>query len=140
MGQWLPAGHQAGPIGVPVTMADVGRHAGVSTATVSRVLSGHPSVDTELAQRVKAAVQELDYRPNRLARNLRRQRSETIGVVSDIENPHFSEFRPEGRDLVFDFRLRIRKSTHNRASGGGRITGVRAPIQMDGLAQRRNLR
>jgi LacI family transcriptional regulator, galactose operon repressor len=38
------------------------------------------------------AVEELDYRPNRLARNLRKQRSASIGVVvSDIENPHFTE-------------------------------------------------
>jgi LacI family transcriptional regulator len=42
--------------------------------------------------RVLAAVAELDYRPNRLARNLRRQKVDMIGVVvSDIENPHFSQ-------------------------------------------------
>lgn len=46
----------------------------------------------ELRARVQAAAAELGYRPNRLARNLRRQATEMIGVVvSDIENPHFAE-------------------------------------------------
>jgi DNA-binding LacI/PurR family transcriptional regulator len=75
-----------------VTMADVAQRAGVSMATVSRVLSGHSSVAPELRTKVAAAVEELSYRPNRLARNLRRRNAEMVGVViSDIENPHFSE-------------------------------------------------
>jgi LacI family transcriptional regulator len=71
---------------------DVARLAGVSAATVSRVLNGVPTVRPESAARVTAAIAELGYRPNRLARNLRRQSAQMIGVVvSDIENPHFSE-------------------------------------------------
>src|ERR1035437_2624313 len=74
------------------TMADVAARAGVSTATVSRVLSGRSSVAPEIRAKVSAAVEELSYRPNRLARNLRRQNAEMVGVViSDIENPHVSE-------------------------------------------------
>lgn len=74
------------------TMAEVATHAGVSIATVSRVLSGRASVAPEYRVRVTASVNELGYRPNRLARNLRRRSAETIGIViSDIENPHFSE-------------------------------------------------
>jgi DNA-binding LacI/PurR family transcriptional regulator len=66
--------------------------ASVSVATVSRVLNGEPNVDPELRDRVQAAVAQLGYRPNRLARNLRRQQMEAIGiVVPDIENPHFAE-------------------------------------------------
>lgn len=66
--------------------------ASVSVATVSRVLNGEPNVDAELRERVRAAVAQLGYRPNRLARNLRRQQMEAIGiVVPDIENPHFAE-------------------------------------------------
>ena len=75
-----------------VTMADVAVRAGVSIATVSRVLSGHASVAPELRLKVSAAVEELSYRPNRLARNLRRRNAEMLGIViSDIQNPHFSE-------------------------------------------------
>jgi DNA-binding LacI/PurR family transcriptional regulator len=73
-------------------MKQVAERAGVSPATVSRVLNADPTVREAYRARVLGAVAELDYRPNRLARNLRRQKAEMIGVaVSDIENPHFSE-------------------------------------------------
>jgi LacI family transcriptional regulator len=73
-------------------LRDVAARAGVSPATVSRTLNGDERVDPELQQRVRDAVSELGYRRNMLARNLRRQRLDAIGViVSDIENPHFSE-------------------------------------------------
>jgi LacI family transcriptional regulator len=73
-------------------LRDVAGHAGVSSATASRILNGNTRVDPELRDRVHASVKALGYRPNRLARNLRLQRAEAIGVVvSDIENPHFGE-------------------------------------------------
>ena len=76
----------------PSRIKDVAELASVSVATVSRVLNGDPSVDPELRSRVRAAVAQLGYRPNRLARNLRLQQMEAIGVVvPDIENPHFAE-------------------------------------------------
>jgi DNA-binding LacI/PurR family transcriptional regulator len=79
------------PTSGAVTIAQVAKRAGVSPATVSRVLNGDPRVGESYGARVRDAVQELGYRPNRLARGLRRQRSAAIGVVvSDIENPHFS--------------------------------------------------
>jgi DNA-binding LacI/PurR family transcriptional regulator len=56
------------------------------------VLNGDPRVGAPYRRQVLAAVEELGYRPNRLAQNLRKRRSAAIGVVvSDIENPHFSE-------------------------------------------------
>ncbi|MBX6765212.1 MAG: LacI family DNA-binding transcriptional regulator [Rubrobacteraceae bacterium] len=73
-------------------MRDVAERAGVSPATVSRVLSGSPSVRPDYRERVLRAAKELGYRPNLLASNLRKQKAQTIGVVvSDIENPHFTE-------------------------------------------------
>lgn len=70
---------------------DVARRAGVSTATVSRVLSGKPHVSDELRERVLETIQELDYRPSRVARSLRVQRSSIIGlIISDIQNPFFT--------------------------------------------------
>jgi DNA-binding LacI/PurR family transcriptional regulator len=75
-----------------VRIKDVAKAASVSVATVSRVLNGDPNVDAVLRDRVRAAVAELGYRPNRLARNLRRRQMEALGVVvPDIENPHFAE-------------------------------------------------
>jgi DNA-binding LacI/PurR family transcriptional regulator len=76
---------------VVVKIRDVATHAGVSPATVSRTLNGDVNVSEDIRTRVLESVRELGYRPNRMARNLRRQTSETIGVVvSDIENPHFT--------------------------------------------------
>jgi LacI family transcriptional regulator len=76
----------------PARIRDVAELASVSVATVSRVLNGDANVDGGLRERVRAAVAELGYRPNRLARNLRRQQMDAIGiVVPDIENPHFAE-------------------------------------------------
>jgi DNA-binding LacI/PurR family transcriptional regulator len=75
-----------------VGIRDVARLAGVSAATVSRVLNGSETVAEDLRRRVFDAAQEAGYRPNRLARNLRRQKTDMIGViVSDIANPHYSE-------------------------------------------------
>jgi LacI family transcriptional regulator len=83
---------KAGPRAGPSRIKDVAELASVSVATVSRVLNGDPNVDEELRDRVRAAVAQLGYRPNRLARNLRMQQMEAIGiVVPDIENPHFAE-------------------------------------------------
>ena len=76
----------------PVNIRAVARSAQVSPATVSRVLNGSTRVSEDSRRRVLEAVARMDYRPNRLARNLRKQKAEMIGVVvSDIENPHFSE-------------------------------------------------
>ncbi len=73
------------------TIYDVARQAGVSPSTVSRVLSGRRRVDPQLAERVQAAAKALSYRPNAVARNLRRSTSTLWAVViSDIENPFFT--------------------------------------------------
>ena len=70
---------------------EVAKRAGVSIATVSRVLSGKSLVSPELAGRVKLAAIELHYRPNRAARSLRARETRAIGVlVPDIENPFFT--------------------------------------------------
>jgi LacI family transcriptional regulator len=73
------------------TIYDVARHAGVSAATVSRVLNGRATVDAALVERVRAAVDELGYRRNSLARNLRRSSTTLWAVIiSDVENPFFT--------------------------------------------------
>lgn len=74
-----------------VTILDVARLAGVSTATVSRVLGGTERVSPERSQRVYEAVQQLNYQPDRVARRLRAPGRQLWAlVVSDIENPFFT--------------------------------------------------
>jgi LacI family transcriptional regulator, galactose operon repressor len=74
------------------TVKDVARQAGVSTATVSRVLSGTNAVDDVLAERVRAACAALHYRPNSAARALVRGTSAIIGLlVTEFRNPFFMD-------------------------------------------------
>ncbi|MEO6091029.1 MAG: LacI family DNA-binding transcriptional regulator [Umezawaea sp.] len=63
-------------------MTDVARLAGVSHQTVSRVLNGHPNVREQTRNRVRAAISELGYRPNRAAKALVTGRSQVLGVVA----------------------------------------------------------
>lgn len=73
------------------TIYDVAKHAGVSPATVSRVLNGHARVNPSLADRVNKAASALGFQRNAVARNLRRSRTTLWAViVSDIENPFFT--------------------------------------------------
>lgn len=73
------------------TISDVAARAGVSAATASRALNGKATVAPALVERVLAAAAELDYRPNALARNLRRQETSVIAlIISDVENPFFT--------------------------------------------------
>lgn len=76
----------------PVTIKDVAKLAGVSPATASRVMSGHPSTSESARERVQAAAAELRFLPNAQARSLRRTRTQTIGLlVSDVRNPFFAD-------------------------------------------------
>mgnify|MGYP001239199056 CR=1 FL=1 len=65
-----------------VTLNDVAELSGVSYQTVSRVINNHPSVAEETRQRVLGAIQNLNYHPNRAARSLVTNRSDTIAIIS----------------------------------------------------------
>ena len=94
--------------GRAIGVRDVARRAGVSTATVSRVLNGTPTVAAPYRERVLQAMAELQYHPNRLARNLRRQQAEMIGVlVADVENPHFAQMVRVVEDAAFAQGYRV---------------------------------
>jgi LacI family transcriptional regulator len=72
------------------TIYEVAARAGVSPATVSRVLNGVP-VSPPYADKVREAADALNFRPNRAARRLRRRSSEVIAlIIPDIENPFFT--------------------------------------------------
>jgi LacI family transcriptional regulator len=75
------------------SITDVARLAGVSTATVSRVVSSAPyAVSPETRQRVLDAARTLDYVPNALARGLHKSHIPVVGViVHDITDPYFAE-------------------------------------------------
>lgn len=75
-----------------MNIRDIARRAKVSTATVSRTINRHPSVQPQLAKRVLKIVEELGYFPNTQARALVSGRSRIFGlIVSEITNPFFPE-------------------------------------------------
>ncbi|MDQ8208002.1 LacI family DNA-binding transcriptional regulator [Coraliomargarita sp. SDUM461003] len=74
------------------SIKDVAREAGVSTATVSRMMANKGYISEEARAKVEAAVKKLGYRPNRAAQQLRNPGSHIIAlIVSDIQNPFFGE-------------------------------------------------
>ncbi|MFN4293386.1 MAG: LacI family DNA-binding transcriptional regulator [Thermoflexales bacterium] len=84
------------------TIKDVARRAGVSTATVSRVLSNSGPVSVEVRERVERAIQALGYRPSRMARSFRAQRSKFIGlIISDVENPFYTSLVRAVEDVAY---------------------------------------
>lgn len=84
------------------TIIDVARAAGVSTATVSRVLNNHPQVDPRLAMAVRKAAKDLGYRPSRVARSLRTRTSRVWALlISDIRNPFFTDMVRGIEDVAY---------------------------------------
>jgi LacI family fructose operon transcriptional repressor len=85
------------------SIKDVAQAAGVSTATVSRVLANKSRVHAETRKRVSEAIERLNYRPNLVARSLRVQKTARIGlVVSDIRNPFFTAISRAVEDAAYE--------------------------------------
>lgn len=78
-----------------ITMKDVAIKAGVSISTVSRVISGNAKISKDTKKRVFGVMQELDYHPNIVARNLANSKTRTLGLILPsatkdfIHNPFF---------------------------------------------------
>ena len=90
------------------SIKDVAEHAGVSTTTVSRVLSNPGAVRAPLRERVEQAIAALAYRPNLAARRLRQQRASLVGlIVSDIRSPFFTDVGRAVEDVAYRHGLRL---------------------------------
>lgn len=74
-----------------ITIYDIAAEAGVSTSTVSRVLSGHPNVSPKTAQKVRRVVEKYRFTPSSVARGLYHRTSHLIGILMPgIENPYYA--------------------------------------------------
>lgn len=92
----------------PATVLDVARLAGVSTATVSRVMSGARRVAPETAEAVKAAVRRLGFVPNRMAQGLRLGHGKTVALlVADIEQTVYSALTRHIQEALADLGLDV---------------------------------
>jgi len=83
------------------SIKDVARIAGVSVATVSRVLNDKGYVGQRTREKVEKAIKETSYKPNEVARSLFKKQSSTIGlIVPDIMNPFFTELARAVEDMA----------------------------------------
>ncbi|MDR2505784.1 MAG: LacI family transcriptional regulator [Oscillospiraceae bacterium] len=74
-----------------LTILDIAKEAGVSPATVSRVLSKHTNVSPSTAQRVREVVDKYSYQPNSIARGLLQRQSHVLGIIMpDIKHPYYA--------------------------------------------------
>jgi len=99
-----------------VTMRDVAKRAGVSVATVSRVLNDSGYVNEDTRKTVEAAIEEMKFKPNSVARSLFKKQSKTIGlIVPDINNPFFPQLARAVEDVTneSDFTVILCNSDDN---------------------------
>lgn len=91
-----------------VTIYDVAREAGVSMATVSRVVNGNKNVKENTRKKVLEVIDRLDYRPNAVARGLASKRTTTVGVViPDITNTFFATLAKGIDDIAEMYKYNI---------------------------------
>lgn len=99
-----------------VTIYDVAREAGVSMATVSRVVNGNKNVKEDTRKKVLEVIERLDYRPNAVARGLASKRTTTVGVVvPNIANAYFSTLAQGIDDIaeMYKYNIIIANSDEN---------------------------
>lgn len=91
-----------------ITIYDVAREAGVSMATVSRVVNGNPNVKPATRKKVLEVIDKLDYRPNAVARGLASKKTTTIGVIiPDVSNTYFASLARGIDDVATMYKYNI---------------------------------
>ncbi|MCI5871354.1 MULTISPECIES: catabolite control protein A [Streptococcus] len=91
-----------------ITIYDVAREAGVSMATVSRVVNGNKNVKENTRKKVLEVIERLDYRPNAVARGLASKKTTTVGVViPNIANSYFSTLARGIDDIAAMYKYNI---------------------------------
>src|SRR6267143_588082 len=120
-----------------MNIREIAKRARVSTATVSRTINRHPSVQPQLAKRVWKIVEELGYFPNTQARALVSGKSRIFGlIISEITNPFFPEIvqvfeRPHVSNIRIDYLHGIRQAVqHLAALRHQRIAFISGPLRI----------
>jgi len=118
-----------------VNIRDVAKQAGVSHQTVSRVINKSERVTPETRRRVVAAIEELGYRPSRLAQSLVTQKTRTVGlVVADITNPFYFEVARGVQDTALEQGYNVFVcNTDNNPQGEKNVLNLLASQEVDGI-------
>lgn len=118
-----------------VTIYDVANEAGVSMATVSRVVNGNKNVKKETMKKVQSVIERLDYRPNQVARGLASSRTTTIGVmIPNVTDFYYSTLALGIDDIasMYDYNIILensRKDSETEAS----VLNALLSKQVDGI-------
>ena len=114
----------------PPTSRDLARLAGVSQATVSRVLTNNPKVNAETRARVLQVLKDANYTPNALARAMKTGRTDTIGVfMTRVTSPFHAELLDEIGRVFGISRERVRqieRESMSKLRTGDRSEALRA--------------
>jgi DNA-binding LacI/PurR family transcriptional regulator len=121
---------------MPATLRDVAERAQVSMRTVSNVMSGYTHVSERMRARVFEAIEQLDYRPNPVARTLRTGRTGMLAlVVPEINVPYFSELARDVIDAAAEvgYRVMIDQTGHDHERERRLLMGEDRTMLFDGL-------
>ncbi len=117
------------------TIIEVAKRAKVSIATVSNVIRGTRRVSPKLQKRVQAAIRELDYYPNEIARSLKVKQTRMLGLVlPDITNPFFPEIIRGAEDSAFERGyFLVTANTDEQIGRERRIVAALRSYRVDGI-------
>jgi LacI family transcriptional regulator len=117
------------------TIKDVAKHASVSVGTVSNVLAGSMTVGALVRARVDAAIAQLDYHPNQVARSLKVKTTKRLGlVVSDITNPFFAQVLRGAEDCALaNGYILITLNSDDKVEREKKILAVLRSSRVDGI-------
>jgi LacI family transcriptional regulator len=117
------------------TIVEVAKHARVSIATVSNVIRGTRRVSPTLRERVEAAIRDLDYSPNEIARSLKVKQTRILAMVlPDITNPFFPEIIRGAEDTAFERGyFLLTANTDEQIGRERRIVSALRSYRVDGI-------
>ena len=117
------------------TIVEVAKWARVLIATVPNVIRGTRRVSLEVEERVRAAIRELDYSPNEIARSLRGKQTRRLGMVlPDITNPFFPEIIRSADDTAFERGyFLVTANTDEQIGRERRILSALRSYRVDGI-------
>ncbi len=117
------------------TLKEIAKRARVSIGTVSNVITGSVPVSSRRRERILAAIRELDYHPDHVARSLRLRRTRTLGmVISDITNPFFSQMVRGAEDAALEHTyLLLTFNTDDRVERERQALAVLRGRRVDGI-------
>jgi LacI family transcriptional regulator len=124
------------------TIHDIARHLNITASTVSRALNNHPRISDSTKKKVRDAAEELNYRPNSIAANLRRGSGNTNGIIIPVINRYFfaniihgieSIMAPAGYNLIIcpSNESLVKEASNIQTLISNRVSGILISISSE---------